>query len=49
MDHPMHRNIVAIICRSKANGFIKASGVLISRNLVLTCAHVLYYKAVRLG
>lgn len=39
MKSKLHKNITAIIIRKNNAIFARGSGLLISRNLVLTCAH----------
>ena len=39
-----HRHIGAIICVGPGGSIQYGTGTLISRNLVLTCAHVIYNK-----
>jgi len=41
MNQILHKNIVAIIGQC-SNGTIRGSGILISSNLVLTCAHNMF-------
>lgn len=47
MVQNLHKNIVAIIWRNRYNRVGRGSGVLISKDLVLTCAHNFYYEEKR--
>ena len=47
MKSKLHKNIVAIIWRSNFSMVGRGTGILISKNLVLTCAHNLYNKGER--
>ena len=40
-----HKHIGAIICVGPAGSIQYGTGTLISKNLVLTCAHVIYNKS----
>jgi hypothetical protein len=42
MNEKLHKNIVAIIWRNNFGMVGRGSGLLISPNLILTCAHNLY-------
>ena len=42
MSHPLHKDIAVIVGKTK-DIEVKGSGILISPNLVLTCAHNLFY------
>ena len=39
-----HKHIGAIICRGPVNTLQTGTGMLISKNMVLTCAHVIFNK-----
>ena len=47
MKQKMHKNIVAVYCKDRSGHSVKGSGLLVSNNIVLTCAHILCKKAVR--
>lgn len=47
MEEKLHKNIVAIIADG-TNANSKGSGLLISRDLVLTCGHNFYPNQVRI-
>jgi len=52
MTEKLHKNVVAIIWKQKQAHFDqvgRGSGLLISKNLVLTSAHNFYYKKERVS
>ena len=49
MSKNIHQNIAAILWRSGKNQIGRGSGLLISRNLVLTCAHIFFNKKMRVS
>lgn len=42
MAERLHKFQVAILWPHPTGGYVKGSGILISKNLVLTCAHIFY-------
>ena len=49
MAKDLHKNNVAILWRDTKNQIGRGSGILISKNLVLTCAHNLYWLGQRVN